>query len=313
MPQQRREAAKIRTGCKINLFLNIRSLRTDGYHELQTLFYPLPMPCDNLQILPVQGEDSCLHLHCPALPSLANERTTLHKALEAFNFAAGLRCSYEVWLDKRVPAGAGLGGGSANAAGFLKHLNESAGEKRLSEQQLLQISAKIGADVPFFLMNGPALAEGIGEKLVPADISLAGFYLVLVCPGAHVSTPWAYKEWDRLAEQGGAMENNLHAYFYQHLTSKRLTGRNSTSGSPAGKAACSWPWFYNNLEQAVFPGFPEIAAIKEALIRAGARAALMSGSGSSVFGLFENEESARKAVEELSFRECQTIVQVLTV
>ena len=313
LPQAMREPAKIRTGCKINLFLNICSLREDGYHELQTLFYPLSMPFDDLHILPVQDEECCLHLSCPALPSLASERTTLHKALEAFSFATGLRCSYEVLLRKQVPAGAGLGGGSANAAGFLKYLNERAGERGLSEEKLLQLAVKVGADVPFFLMNKPALAEGIGDRLVPAEISLAGSCLVLVCPGVHVSTPWAYKEWDSLARRGEVLENNLHAYFYRCLTSEGLTGRNSASGSSAGKADSSWPWFYNNLEQAVFPGFPEIAAIKEKLIWAGARAALMSGSGSSVFGIFENEESARKAAEDVSFREYRTIVQILTV
>lgn len=312
-PVWQNEAVHLKTGCKINLFLNICRLRADGYHELQTLFYPLSEPFDNIYVRPLElAGQGGLVLDCPALPGLKNERTTLHKALEAFNKATGRDDSYEVWLDKQVPAGAGLGGGSANAAGFLRYLNTRSGVPVLSEEKLLGVAAKVGADVPFFLMDGPALAEGIGEKLSLKDISLSGFFLVLVCPGIHVSTPWAYKEWDRLTEAGENWENSLHTYFYQLLTSREGTATKPASDSKESCAFC-WPWFYNNLEQAVFPAHPEIAAIKEELFRAGARAALMSGSGSSVFGLFDSLEKAQIAANLSVFKGFHALVQALKI
>ena len=300
-------AISIKTGCKLNLFLNICRLREDGYHELQTLFYPLAQPFDELLIEPKNSPG--LDLHCPSRPGLSKEKTTLHKALAAFNLATGLNWGFKICLHKQVPVGAGLGGGSANAAGFLNYLNAQAGDKSLPFAQLLKVAAGVGADVPFFLQASPALATGIGENLTTVPVSLAGKWLVLIYPGVHVSTPWAYAQWDKIyaAAQGEIppkrnSENELHTYFYNSLTSSALTDK---------KPFLTWSWFYNNLEDAVFPAFVELAKIKEKLLESGARAALMSGSGSTIFGLFNTEHQAKQAVNSSCLQVYSSLVQAL--
>lgn len=304
----------LRTGCKINLFLNICALRSDGYHDLETLFYPLPEPYDELVIQ--RRVEPGLGLVCPQLPCLAEEDTTLHRAWRLFQACCPLPGGFEIVLRKKVPTGAGLGGGSANAAGFLLYLNNLAGKDALSPTDLAVVAAKVGADVPFFLLNKPALATGIGDKLQPLPVNLSGFYLLLVCPPWHVSTAWAYKEWDRLAslvglnlseegqasapilsEQGalGLKNTNLLYHCPQNTLQSSLT-----SCALTDKETVFWPWFYNNLEQPVFSAFPGILQLKEKLLRAGAAAALMSGSGASVFGLFRSKNSAEAARLELA-------------
>ena len=316
----------IKTGCKLNLFLNICCLREDGYHELETLFYPLAKPFDELTIEPKSTPG--LDLHCPSRPGLSAENTTLHKALKAFNLAAGVDWGFKICLNKQVPVGAGLGGGSANAAGFLNYLNAQAGNKSLPFPQLVKVAAGVGADVPFFLQTKPTLATGIGEKLLTVPVSLAGKWLVLIYPGLHVSTPWAYGEWDKIyagaqhdkglgvaVEEGPgkargyawasapkSINNELHRYFYNCLTSSALTDK---------KPFLTWSWFYNNLEDAVFPSFPELARIKENLLISGACTALMSGSGSTIFGLFNTENQAMQAVNRTDLQVYTSLVQAL--
>ena len=169
----RDDAVVLRTGCKLNLFLQVCGLRPDGYHELQTLFYPLAEPYDEICLRPANKPG--LNLVCPQLPTLATETTTLHKALDAFNRACDTKFGFEMLLNKQVPAGAGLGGGSANAAGLLRFLNREAGGQALSVEKLFEVAAGVGADVPFFLFYGPAMAIGKGEKLTPVQVSLARY------------------------------------------------------------------------------------------------------------------------------------------
>ncbi len=132
---------------------------------------------------------------------------------------------------------------------------------------------------------------------------------MLIYPGVHVSTPWAYAQWDKIyaAAQGEISpkrnsENELHTYFYNSLTSSALTDK---------KPFLTWSWFYNNLEDAVFPAFVELAKIKEKLLESGARAALMSGSGSTIFGLFNTEHQAKQAVNSSCLQVYSSLVQAL--
>ncbi|MBQ4132314.1 MAG: 4-(cytidine 5'-diphospho)-2-C-methyl-D-erythritol kinase [Desulfovibrionaceae bacterium] len=291
----RADSTVLRSGCKLNLFLNICARRPDGYHELQTLFYPLPEPFDELfvRLTPEPG----LKLFCPQMPELEQQNTTLHKAMNAFNQAAKVNLGCELLLNKRVPAGAGLGGGSANAAALLCFLNRQMKEHALRPEAMLTAAARVGADVPFFLLNSPAAATGVGERLIPAAVSLAGYYLLLALPGLHVSTPWAYAEWDRLHDEGRLPQSVLPDLFRQWLDAGAKT------------ALSPWPWFYNNLENAVFPACPEIGRIKEKLLEAGAGAALMSGSGSSVFALFRRREAAEAAAQK--FTNFRTLILAL--
>ena len=194
----------------------------------------------------------------------------------------------EAHLVKGIPHGAGLGGGSADAAALLGWLNGRAPEP-LPSDTLAGLAARVGADVPFFLYNVPCRATGIGDRLVPcpewlAEAGVAGAGLVLLCPGERVSTPWAYAAWDR---------NNP-------LTEERNGAITRASQSLFGGTS-SIRWLENSFEPSVFEAFPRLRMFRERLLREGAFAAVMSGSGSSLFGLFRDADVALRAAE--GFRE----------
>ncbi len=285
----------LRAGCKINLYLDILGRRADGYHELDTLFYPLPAPFDTLTVSP--GTDgSGLRIECERA-DLCTQDNTLHKAWRLFAEATGYAPDLHVHLEKGIPDGAGLGGGSADAAALLSHLNDGAGPAGLDAGQLNALAARIGADVPFFLRNVPARATGIGEHLVPHDVNLAGFTLVLACPPEHVSTPWAFSAWDR---EHTAMEAPT-------ATPDRLTSSVHTYTRPSSRAL----WLFNSFESVVFAAFPKLRAYKGSLIRHGSAAAVMSGSGASLFALYRETEKALKASAALREMGVQTFIHHL--
>ena len=278
-----RRLVEIKSGCKVKLYLEITGRRADGYHELASLFYPLPEPSDllSLEILDTAGD---FELSC-SLPGLRPSENLVYKAWQAFGRASGFQPGLAGHLEKGVPCGAGLGGGSANAAGLLGFLNQAAGRLALDKAALAGLAAELGADVPFFLDNVPAWARGIGEKLSPSQPKLAGFSLLLLCPDRAVNTAWAYREWDSL-ERDGAVKNPP-----RFLTSR--AGRNTEPSFFDGLL------IWNSFEQAVFPAHPELGRLKQRLLRLGAAAAGLSGSGAALFGLFRERERARWAAKEL--------------
>jgi len=261
---------------KINLHLEILGLREDGYHELKTLFYPVDMPCDLLKIEP--GHDEHFYIRCPENPDLESTSNLIYKAWKAFGANTGFQPGIFVTLTKRIPMGGGLGGGSSNAAAMLKWLNSQAGEAALTQDQMFELAALLGADVPFFLMDGPAWAGGIGEVLTPATIDLADTTLLIACPDIHVDTPWAFKAWD---------EKNGFPKISESLTSHATGNKNPTPVSP--------PDMVNDFEPVVFEKHPRLREIKETLLESGAEFAAMSGSGASLFGLFKNRDSVASA------------------
>lgn len=271
----------LRAPAKVNLNLRLLGVRPDGYHQLETLFLPLPGFADTLAVSPT-GTAGGIELTC-SVPGLSGPENLVAKAYRAYGAATGFAPGLAVHLEKRIPAGAGLGGGSSDAASLLAWLNRRAGERALAPDTLSALAAKLGADVPFFLLGGPALASGIGEVLTPVSFDMSGFSLVLVCPPVHVSTAWAYREWDRL---------NPGARFDPEKARGLLT-------APGEQIICPFcpgtGALQNSLETAVFPAFPALRAIKERLIREGAVAALMSGSGASLFGLFRDHAAAAEA------------------
>lgn len=267
----------VRVGCKVNLFLRITGVRDNGYHDLESLFYPVPEPYDEI-IFERRNDGRGPLLICDNA-ELACDDNTMAKAWRAFVEATGFLPDFNIALHKKIPMGAGLGGGSADAAAVLQVLNEEAGNKALSEQALIDIAADVGADVPFFLMNTPAWAEGIGEILTPVALDLSGFHLVLLCPGVHVSTGWAYKAWDTL-----------------HVEKKAGTGL-TKSGTMVKNTISTCLELWNSFEEVVFSEHPELARIKHDLLRLGAAGAVMSGSGSSVCALFRREAAAENAVD----------------
>lgn len=253
--------------CKINLGLEILAKRTDGYHELNTVFYRVLEPHDLITV----RESENFQFTCSD-PSLATSENLGMKAAAAWQKYLGCDLpNIHVHLDKRIPMGAGLGGGSSDAATMLQILNE---HQTISESALARIAASIGADVPFFLSNAKAaIASGIGEELTPFDLDLSMTILIVFDPTIQVSTREAYA--------GVAM--NPVATNYNELLKDTEDVRDLKD------------YLRNDFEPTIFVKHPKLAAIKQSLYDRGASVALMSGSGSALFGLFEDVDVANEA------------------
>lgn len=256
--------------------LKIGRLRQDGYHELETLFYPLRYPADELRL----QETGLRELSLDCGHTLIRGENILYRTWSKFAQATGLRIGLHINLRKRVPMGAGLGGGSANAAALLLWLNERAGLP-LSDTELGQIGANLGADVPFFLLNRPAFACGLGEKLQCVSFRSNGLWLVIVVPDMQLETRAVFALWDRISEKP--------------LTKPALAASKSI---PACVDAGSLD-LDNDLEIPVFLRWPELRALKRHLLALGARASAMSGSGSALYGIFGEREKSLAALKIL--------------
>jgi 4-diphosphocytidyl-2-C-methyl-D-erythritol kinase len=262
----------LKTGCKINLYLKVLSQRSDGYHNIDSIFYPLARPADHIDIIENQGSGLTIKC-CP--PSLENKQNILHKAYDLFAGATGFRPGLKVFLHKKIPMGAGLGGGSSNAAGILLILNKMAGARKLDYGSLVSLAAKAGADVPFFCANRPTRVRGIGDILQPFPVNLKDLKMILICPGIHIDTGWAYSQLD--------LDENAHAQ------SPGLTSTTTTDNdSPLEEQLV----LSNSFERIVFRSFPEIRKIKALMLKNGAAACVMSGSGSSLTALFRDPADA---------------------
>ncbi len=252
---------------KINLGLHIVSRRPDGYHNLETVFYPIGLQ-DALEIVPSSGGETTLSLSGIVIDGDARDNLVMRawqRLSERFELPA-----VDILLHKVIPFGAGLGGGSSDAA-FLLAMARDQYQLPLSDDELDGIAASLGADCPFFLHNQPLLAKGIGTEFESVSLSLKGYYLVLVKPAVAVPTAVAYS-----------------------LVTPALPDEpvEVTIARPVGE------WrdrLVNDFEKSVFARFPEVGAIKEALYTHGAVYASMSGSGSSVFGLFEQPIDLKSA------------------
>ena len=252
---------KSHPNCKINLGLHVVGKRPDGYHNLETIFLPVHDLCDELEITPVKGSDTVVRQEGIVLDN-APEDNLCMKAYRLLHDEFNIP-QVEIVLRKHIPFGAGLGGGSSDAAFTLKMLNEmfSLG---LTSTDLEQRSAQIGADCAFFIQNRPAYATGIGDQLEPLDLDLSAYRIAIaIPPDEHVSTREAYAG---LHLQGGSRPD-LRQAVRQPIEQWRET-------------------IVNDFEASVFPAHPAIAALKDDMYRRGALYASMTGSGAAVFGLF---------------------------
>jgi len=252
---------------KVNLHLEVLGKRSDGYHEIQTLMHRVAL-FDEVEIS-LGGRDIRLVSEGEKIP--AGMRNLACRAARLFLREFGIQKNVEIGLKKRVPVAAGLGGGSSNAATVLKALNELL-RVRADREILMGLGAKIGADVPFFIFQKPALAQGIGERLVAVEVPKPLWFLMVI-PPFRISTAWAYKAYDLL----GTKKKEATKIKDSYLDLKDLL-----------------PVMKNDLEAVAFSRHPQMARIKEELLARGARGAVMSGSGPVVFGLFP----AKKEVEE---------------
>lgn len=249
--------------CKINLGLNIIRKRSDGYHDLETIFYPLPVK-DALEI----QKSSSLLFSTTGLPIEGKEEDNLCiKAYHLIKKDFPQLPPVHIHLHKAIPIGAGLGGGSADGAFTLKLLNTSF-NLGITQQQLINYALQLGSDCPFFLINKPCFAKGRGEIMEEIAIDLSQYSFVLVSPSIHINTKWAFSTIIPEEVKKNAKKMHLRDALQQPISSwkNELT---------------------NDFEKPVFDLYPEIKSIRDILYEKGALYAAMSGSGSTVFGIFE--------------------------
>jgi 4-diphosphocytidyl-2-C-methyl-D-erythritol kinase len=245
------------TPCKINLGLNILSKRADGYHEISTCFYPIPW-FDILEIIP--AERTAFTFSGLSIPGLA-EQNLCYKAFDLWRRKKRIP-AIRLHLHKQIPMGAGLGGGSSDAAATFKILN-TVFSLGLTPKELESDALKIGSDCPFFITPGPAMASGRGEVLTSFMHLLAGKFVVVVTPAIHVSSAEAYE-----LVKPGEPQSPLDQILRLPLREWR-------------------DLLINDFEDPVFNMHPVLGEVKEKLYRLGAAFAGMSGSGSAVYGIFE--------------------------
>ena len=264
---------------KINLGLNIVERRPDGYHNIETVFYPISLT-DVLEIVPaVDGAQTTLNCYgnpvdCPPEKNLVMKACRLMQ--ERYNLPA-----VSMHLYKHIPDGAGLGGGSSDAAHALIMLNKLF-HLGLTDDELAAMAVKLGADCAFFIYNRPMLATGIGDVLSPIDVTLKGKIILLVKPPVGVDTRTAYS---RVTPQAPTIP-------LTDIISRPLP---------------SWDGLLvNDFEPSVFAALPQLWLIKARLLDAGAQYAAMSGSGSTIFGIFDSDKLADAAAD--TFTDCATFV-----
>lgn len=274
----------IRAGCKVNLHLDIVGVRPDGYHEIESLFYPLPEPYDILSLDEDGGEG--VRLTCSE-PALATADNILVRAHELYARVTGFSPGLKLHLTKGIPMGAGLGGGSSDAAALLSWLNARAGARAIGQDRLAAVALALGADVPFFLYGRPAWVTGVGELLQPVSCDLSGYWVLVVCPAVRVSTAWAYSRWDAARAEG-------------LLRSRK--GLTPTNSPIMDFCFAKPPVFWNAFEEVVFHEFPALYEVKEQIRECGAQACVMSGSGSSFVALFASVADAHRCVLALRSR-----------
>ena len=268
---------EIRAYAKLNLILKIVGRRSDGYHDLVSLFQRIDL-FDRLTFLP-QKSGVTLVTDKKELPGDASN--LVFRAAELILKASGIREGISITLEKNIPVGAGLGGGSSDAASALIAIDRIFQLNR-SPDELSAYGAKIGSDVPFFCRQTPAAwVTGRGDRVEATSPLLEGWYL-LVFPRFSVSTKEAYQAWDR-AKFGVKKE----------LTKKLV--HTTISGFPSGNWHAQAGALENDFERVVFPLYPVLKEIQEYLSRRGAETARLSGSGSTIFGLFLKESAAREA------------------
>jgi 4-diphosphocytidyl-2-C-methyl-D-erythritol kinase len=252
--------------CKINLGLEILRKRPDGYHDLQTVFYPVNYT-DILEFV----EAPSFHFQSSGLPIASDSDSNLCvKAYQLLLRKFPDLPAISMHLHKQIPMGAGLGGGSSDGAFTLKALNKQFGTG-LSEQDLIDMSLQLGSDCPFFMINRPVVASGRGEVMEPVEVSLAGYTIVMIHPGIHVSTKDAF---------AGIVPRDTGTELKKRILEPVEQWKN---------------WLVNQFEATVGAKYPAITAIKNMLYNQGAVYASMSGSGSVVFGLFRSAPSIKPA------------------
>lgn len=261
---------------KVNLGLDVVRRRDDGYHEVRMIMQTVGL-FDRLELKKTSGDSVTLSTNLRFLP--VNEQNLVCQAIAAVKKKYSLKDGVEAYLEKRIPIAAGMAGGSSDCAAALRGMNQLF-ELGLKEEELCEIGAGLGADVPYCVIGGTALAEGIGEKLTKLP-PVSDCHILIAKPGISVSTKTVYENLDVPGLSSHPdITGMISAIENQDL--KGITGR-----------------MENVLETVTIPRYPVIDEIKEFLLKQGAENALMSGSGPTVFGIFASQEKAQRALSNL--------------
>jgi len=272
------ESLTLNAYAKINLGLYLLRRRPDGYHDILTVFQQIDL-CDTLVFEKTRRSFS---IESTGIPVPQDHRNLVFRAFDVFQKKAGFQNGLNVRIHKTIPVGAGLGGGSSDAATALIAFNRLC-RKGLSDEDLSAMAVSVGSDVPFFIRGGSALGEGRGEILTPLPWK-DGYWIVLICPNVQVSTAWAYSQ----------MKIGL-------TKAEKITNLRAILGD------CT-PLFFkdhliNEFEGVVFEMHPKLKEIKQNLVQQDAFFASMSGSGSAVYGLFIDREHAERTLSFFSRKE----------
>ncbi|MCK4903086.1 MAG: 4-(cytidine 5'-diphospho)-2-C-methyl-D-erythritol kinase [Candidatus Marinimicrobia bacterium] len=258
----------LKAHAKVNIGLQVKNQREDKLHNIHTIFQELELH-DTIS-LEKQQRNWSIKINDSTIPT--DESNTCIQAYLAVKQLFPKIDGISITLNKSIPSGAGLGGGSSNAAATLIGLRELY-NLSLNNKELSEIAVKIGADVPFFILGGTQIGDGIGDVLLKINKPIIGFYL-LVIPNIFISTAWAYKALKKHLKDDTDRPNFAHF----------LEGNNLSKAI-----------FDNDFERIVIPTYPKIGEIKEGLLKAGASYASLSGSGSTVFGIYDDEARAKQA------------------
>jgi 4-diphosphocytidyl-2-C-methyl-D-erythritol kinase len=262
---------------KINLGLRILGKRPDGYHEIRTLYQTVELH-DNLEVALVPGPDG-VDVECEDAAVPSGRRNLVYQACQLWKGARGLKGGIEVRLKKQIPTGSGLGGASSDAAAALLGLERLSGN-RLDLVTRLRLAARLGSDVPFFFLGGRVLGCGRGEEVYPlADLPRR--HCLVVFPGFSVSTPEAYRK-------AGV-----------RLTKRFAAHKMEFFGVWSRVPLETWGPAENDFEQVVFAKWPELGRLKSQLIQAGAETALLTGSGSAVYAIFDSATRLLRASKSI--------------
>jgi len=264
------ETLHLESPAKVNLRLEILKRREDGYHELRTLLQKISLH-DTLHFSLKKEKGVSINTDHPKLP--IGKDNLVYKAAQSMLKVSDYKGGVCIEIEKRIPLGAGLGGGSSNAATTLKAMNQLL-KSNLSKKELMEMGLEIGADVPFFFLEGAAIGLGIGEQLKKKELPI--LWYVLIYPNFEVSTRWAYQNFVLTNQR---IHFNLHKFLE----------------TPEGISRI----LLNHLEGVVSKKYPQIDVMKKILFSAGALGSLMTGSGPTVFGIFPEEKSATGAYERV--------------
>ena len=275
---------------KVNLYLDVLSRREDGYHEIESVMQAVSL-CDKISVDISDASELQISLSGTNDAIAWDEKNLAYRACELFAKEAKISNSrIEIFVEKNIPICAGMAGGSTDAAGVLLILNKAFGEP-FSKEELCSIGARLGADVPFCIIGGTCLCKGVGDVLIPLS-PFSDRLLVCAIDSSSVSTPVAYSLLDKKYGTSATSSENLDA-FLAYVKNGNLKEVSSS--------------LFNKFESVIIPENPTILKIKDLLLSNGALGALMSGSGPSVFGVFENENDQKRALEALQKEKIQAL------